>query len=124
MTIDTLHAGQVAALLTVNVQNAASGARLDAWIDFNADGDWNDAVEQIFGDFVFSGQQVLPFNVPANATERWLRLRGSGSAPRAGCHPTGLADDGEVEDYAVDILEGPRGESSRRQRQRQCYRAA
>src|SRR5262249_19509835 len=31
----------------VVVQNAPAGARLDAWIDFNGDGDWSDPGEQI-----------------------------------------------------------------------------
>ena len=39
--------GQLDASVTVRVQNAPSGARLDAWIDFNADGSWGGPFEQI-----------------------------------------------------------------------------
>ena len=69
----TLRAEQTGVLLTVNVQNAASGARLDGWIDFNADGDWNDAGEQVFGQLVFSGETILAFSVPAAPIRAHIR---------------------------------------------------
>ena len=43
----TIMVGQLDASMTVNVQNAPSGAKLDAWIDFNADGSWGGPWEQI-----------------------------------------------------------------------------
>ena len=57
-----LVAGQMA---TVDV-TASAGAMLDAWIDFNGDGDWDDAGEQIFNDeAVTTGVNHLSFAVPA-----------------------------------------------------------
>ena len=43
----TIMVGQLDASVTVNVQNAPGGAKLDAWIDFNGDGSWGGPFEQI-----------------------------------------------------------------------------
>ena len=46
---------------TVNVVAAASGL-LSAWLDFNGDGDWTDAGEQVFQDlWVAAGTNSLSF---------------------------------------------------------------
>ena len=52
-----------------NVTVTASVAgKLDAWIDFNSDGDWNDAGEKIFDSrSLIAGANALSFAVPANA---------------------------------------------------------
>ncbi|MDD5094246.1 MAG: MopE-related protein [Dehalococcoidia bacterium] len=91
------------AQIDVSLTNAAGGpAFLDAWIDWNADGDWIDSGEQIFN------AQPLPnslpvvnsfiINVPADAAKQLtfsrFRLSSTGGLP-----PTGGAQDGEVEDY-------------------------
>ena len=81
-------------------------AKLDAWIDFNDDGDWLDAGEQIFTSAnVVAGQNMLGFTVPANAvagtTGARFRLSTAGSLL-----PTGAALDGEVEDYLLTIVAG------------------
>jgi hypothetical protein len=80
---------------------------LNAWIDFNADGDWDDAGEQIFVDEALAGgTNALSFPVPAGAmpgdTYARFRLDSGG-----GLTPYGLADDGEVEDYLVAIVPEP-----------------
>jgi hypothetical protein len=83
--------------------SAWAGGRLDAWIDFNADGDWYDAGEQIFTSFPLqAGKNTLTFNVPAEATlgETYARFRLSRAG---GLTPTGPAQDGEVEDYPVSV---------------------
>jgi hypothetical protein len=52
---------------------ASQSGLLDAWIDFNRDGDWDDADEQIFDSVGVSGvMSLLPFTVPvgANAVKR------------------------------------------------------
>ena len=86
---------------------ASAAGKLDAWIDFNADGDWDDTGEQIFTDTpVTTGVNQLSFPVPVSATlgttSARFRLSTTG-----GLSPTGLATDGEVEDEQVEILEGP-----------------
>ena len=61
-----IQVGALDAQVTVNVQNAPSGAKLDGWIDFNADGNWGLAEERIFsGVDVVEGDNVLTFDVPA-----------------------------------------------------------
>jgi hypothetical protein len=89
---------------TTNITVRASVAgKLDAWIDFNRDGDWDDAGEQIFASRnVNAGLNTLGIAVPANATlgESFARFRFSTAG---GLAPTGLANNGEVEDYLVEI---------------------
>ena len=86
---------------------ASGPGLLNAWVDFNADGDWADAGEQIFTDqALVSGVNPLSFAVPAGATlgTTFARFRFS---TNSGLAPNGYATDGEVEDSAVEILEGP-----------------
>lgn len=90
-----------AAQLTVTA--AAGGGLLDAWIDFNADGDLGDPGEQIFtNQALAAGANPLSYSVPCTAvtgtTYARFRLSSAGSLG-----PTGTAADGEVEDYAINI---------------------
>jgi hypothetical protein len=85
---------------------ASQSGSLDAWIDFSGDGDWNDTGEQIATSFaVNAGTNTLSFTTPGGAvpgdTAARFRLSSGG-----GLSPTGQADDGEVEDYIVTILDG------------------
>ncbi|WP_339727089.1 GEVED domain-containing protein [uncultured Gimesia sp.] len=78
---------------------------LQGWIDFNGDGDWDDVGEQITTDeFLTSGVHTIQFAVPSGAAfvvgETFARFRFSS---QAGLGVTGLAPDGEVEDYRVDL---------------------
>ncbi len=90
----------------VDVSVTASGAGLlSAWVDFNADGDWDDAGEQVFADTPLSpGLNTLEIAVPLAAAPggTFARFRVSTDS---GLAPTGLASDGEVEDYAVTLFE-------------------
>jgi uncharacterized protein (TIGR03118 family) len=108
--LSPLVAGGTAAV-RVNVQGApAGGALLDAWIDFNVNGSWLDAGEQIFASaHVVNGDNVLTFGVPAAAavgaqTFTFARFRLSTAG---GLAPTGQAADGEVEDYRVALMPAP-----------------
>ena len=95
----TIRVGQLDAGVTVNVQNAPSGAKLDAWMDFNGDGSWGGPGEQIFASqAVVNGDNALTFDVPSWALSgtTYARLRLS-TAGALGV--TGSASDGEVEDY-------------------------
>lgn len=93
--------------VTLDVE-VSQDARLDAWFDFNADGDWIDLLdgntvpEQIFANFALTaGTNHLSFAVPAEAvagTFTYARFRVSTAG---GLDLTGFAPDGEVEDYAV-----------------------
>jgi len=84
------------------------GGLLDAWIDFNGDGSWAQAGDEVFGSVPLTGGGVngLSFLVPATATPNistYARFRFSKGG---GLSYRGLAPDGEVEDYLVRI--GPR----------------
>ncbi|MEZ5476645.1 MAG: GEVED domain-containing protein [Thiolinea sp.] len=101
VTIPALSAGQAA---TINVTIAGSGY-LNSWIDWNGDGDFADAGEQVATDLQDSNADgIIPVtvNVPANATvsPTYARFRWSIGT---GAGPAGWASYGEVEDYAVTI---------------------
>ncbi|MBU2649426.1 MAG: hypothetical protein KKA81_00695, partial [Bacteroidetes bacterium] len=88
---------------SVDVTASANGF-LNAWIDFNQDGDWADPNEQIFTDQMLSASvNNLNFNVPATALSgnSFARFRFN---TQGGLSFIGHAADGEVEDYMV-ILE-------------------
>jgi hypothetical protein len=89
----------------VQVLPSADGF-IDAWVDFNADGDWTDPGEQIFASAaVASPNTVLTFGVPAGSLlgPTFARFRFSTAG---GLGPKGYAPDGEVEDQGVVIVEG------------------
>jgi len=78
---------------------------LNAWMDFNADGDWADAGEQIFTNVLLSaGANSRNFTVPAAAQTgpTFARFRFTTNV-LTGATPTGLLNNGEVEDYEVNI---------------------
>ena len=75
---------------------------LERWIDFNGDGDWSDAGEQVFQDQSAGRRHewsvVAQFQPMPAPWSRMLRFRVS---TQSGLMPSGLAGDGEVEDYAA-----------------------
>ncbi|HIF9268452.1 TPA: GEVED domain-containing protein [Photobacterium damselae] len=94
--------------ITVNVVEdsgrTSTGQRLYAWLDFNLDGDWDDAGEQVVADTSAAiGNNSYSVPIPAGAVVgySYLRVR---LCSDVGCDsPIGLANDGEVEDYRVLI---------------------
>ncbi|MCP4886424.1 MAG: hypothetical protein GY904_07405 [Planctomycetaceae bacterium] len=99
-----------AATASIRVE-ASSAATLDAWIDWNQDGDWNDTGEQIFvNQSLVAGFNHLSLPVPATATPGSTGARYRLSTQRD-LGPTGLAADGEVEDYQISVLDGSRAPS-------------
>jgi len=81
----------------------SSEGRLDAWFDFNGNGNFSDPGEQIFTSQPLNpGTNVLQFVVPTAAAPRetFARFRLS---RQGGLRFDGPAPDGEVEDYAVSI---------------------
>ncbi len=86
--------------------DASQAGKLDAWIDFNQDGDWDDPGEQVHQSVdVSDGANLLAYVVPdgsiAGTTFARLRLSSAG-----GLAATGAAPDGEVEDYQMTIQDG------------------
>ncbi|MCK5738476.1 hypothetical protein KAH55_04815, partial [bacterium] len=93
---------------TIAVDGGPSGGELDAWIDFNGNGQFDHPTELLTGATIIlvAGANVVPINVPVTAvpgiTYARFRLSTAGSLP-----PDGPADDGEVEDYTVEIGQQP-----------------
>ena len=82
----------------------SSGAGfVNAWIDYNLDGDWDDADEQVFiNQFVTPGVNNLSITAPAGALtgNAFARFR---LTTIPGYSYFGMAPDGEVEDYLIPI---------------------
>lgn len=100
----SLHIGQIDARLEVDVRNVDSTARIDAWIDFNADGHFGGKGEQIaISAAVVEGTNVIEFDIPAwvASGQTYARVRLSTSG---GLGVIGNAPDGEVEDHLIEIL--------------------
>jgi PKD repeat protein len=77
---------------------------LNMWMDLNRDGDWSDDGEHLINDILLEpGRRVISLSLPSTASpgETWSRFRLS-TKRRLSC--TGLAKDGEVEDYRVNIV--------------------
>ncbi|UTZ29231.1 LruC domain-containing protein [Vibrio campbellii] len=88
----------------INVTASTSGY-LSAWFDWNRDGDFNDASEQVFTDEMLSaGNNSLPFVVSTAATPgaSWSRFRFS---QQTGLNYYGGSTSGEVEDHPIIITD-------------------
>ncbi len=94
-------------ITTIQVMASVQGY-LDAWMDFDLDGTWAGTDEHIFTiEPLNPGLNTLTFVVPANAVagQSYLRFRfRNNDAPLT---YTGPADNGEVEDYSVQVIEIP-----------------
>jgi len=97
--------GQTAAVTVTVSLGTNSPGLLQGWIDFNRDGDWADAGEQVFKNRTLgAGVHALSVEVPTTA------LPGTTYARFRYGHEKDLSyvgtsySDGEVEDYRVDIL--------------------
>jgi hypothetical protein len=97
------------AALNVLLDNAAE-AKVDAWIDFNRNGVWEPSEKILNSVTVDQPMQTLNYNLPAGLVpgDTYARVRISSGG---GLLPTGLATDGEVEDYKVSIASPPIVES-------------
>lgn len=82
---------------------ASTNGFLNGWLDFDQNGSWSDAGEQVVTDLaVTSGLNAVSFAIPAGAAvgSTYARFRLSSVS---GLSFTGIASDGEVEDYAFVI---------------------
>jgi hypothetical protein len=96
------------------VNDVVPFAVLDAWIDFNRDGDWLDANEHVLANVILNKSAVdqsgtitfrnltVPSSAVPGVTYARFRLSASG-----GLSATGEAAAGEVEDYRVVISVNP-----------------
>lgn len=100
----TIHQGE-----NINISVTAVGlGRLNAWVDWNGDGDFSDAGEQVASNVVGSDETLnLTVTVPTDAiisAPTFARFRFS---PGTLSSSTGSAIGGEVEDYQLNILCAP-----------------
>ncbi len=85
---------------------ASRAGVIDAWVDFNQDGDWSDPGEKILDRApVNAGVNNLVFRASSQAIVGFTYARFRVST-LGGLEPFGLASDGEVEDYRVEIISG------------------
>lgn len=97
---------------TVTVVSSHDSVYLSAWIDYNQNGSWSDAGEQVFADQALTaGNNVLNLTIPAELVEgtRYARFR---VTTHLGQPIDGPSLDGEVEDYAVLIAADADGDGS------------
>ncbi|HEY63415.1 MAG TPA: hypothetical protein G4O02_02480 [Caldilineae bacterium] len=80
---------------------------LNAWFDFDGDGNWQDSGEWVFVDkSLTAGISKLCFIVPASATTDkrvYARFRFTQDDPNGALSYDGLWHNGEVEDYWVEV---------------------
>ncbi|MFT3746473.1 MAG: MBG domain-containing protein [Pyrinomonadaceae bacterium] len=89
--------------------NSSGAGFVNAWVDFNRDGDWADAGEQVLTNLaVAAGNNSANLPVPAAASigTSFARFRLT-SASVASPSPSGSLPDGEVEDFQVTIVPIP-----------------
>ncbi len=94
-----------AATATVDVRlGGQSRGFLQAWIDFNKDGDFNDPGEKVITDLrLGEGVHTISLPIPANALTGPTQARFRYGWER-GMGPNGFGSAGEVEDYTVNIF--------------------
>ena len=87
----------------VSVKGGDTAGLLNAWIDFNQNGKFDDS-EQVLNDYSLASNanQHITISVPSNAENglTWARFR---VASDSGIQAVGGAADGEVEDYQVSV---------------------
>jgi hypothetical protein len=83
---------------------ASTNGHLNVWMDFNGNGDWSDPGEQVFdGTPLVPGTNELAFRIPAMASNGYSYARFRFGS-QAGLSYTGLAENGEVEDYLIMLV--------------------
>ena len=108
MTMNLLRAADSASNYDLVISGVTGGnPNVNAWIDFNADGDFADAGEQILTNDTSNGNGThnYSFTPPATAAvgNSYMRVRISTAALPTTDGFKGSADDGEVEDYLVAL---------------------
>lgn len=89
----------------IKVIASTGDALFNGWIDFNGNGSWADSLEHVFADLnLVAGVNYLAFITPdfAKPGMTFARFRFS---HQPALSYTGFAFDGEVEDYAVQVIQ-------------------
>lgn len=83
---------------------ASEDSFLDGFVDFNSDGDFDDAGEKVLDSvFLAAGVNLFSITTPASAIATDLTHARFRVSELGGLDATGFADNGEVEDYAITI---------------------
>ena len=104
-TAVTVQAGTTLTLEYTVTTNGSNNPVLNAWLDINQDGDFDDAGEQVATDMaVIQGVNEVTVDIPSVATAGtyYGRVRVCSDATTCST-PGGTATDGEVEDYTVSV---------------------
>ncbi|MCD6365951.1 MAG: PKD domain-containing protein [Bacteroidales bacterium] len=92
--------------VTVTIEHVYGSDQVYAWVDWNLDGDFDDAGENVFNSST-NGQSSYSFtiNVPSTASQgnTRLRIRLNDSQYGPNSTPCGASDYGEVEDYTLAV---------------------
>lgn len=96
----------------LGVKTNISGSKLMAWADFNQDGDFSDADENLLNGAISSNLiQEYPIQIPANASSGNCRLRIAAIAATSTITGTNPCADGpyatgEIEEYSLSLTTG------------------
>ena len=101
----TLTIGQ-ATDLTVSIGHSYDSDQILAWIDWNADGDFEDANEEVYASANGQGPFTTSITPPAgtNVGTTRMRIRLNDTSYNSNTTPCGESNYGEVEDYSVQVL--------------------
>ena len=92
---------------TGSAEITSSGAGfINAWVDIDGSGTWQPSEQILTNVAVVAGVNLLTFTLPAppaNAPVSFSSIARFRLSTQANLQPTGVADDGEVEDYAMNI---------------------
>ena len=93
---------------SVTIANSYTTDQVLIWIDWNMDGDFADAGENVFtsatGQGPFTGNITVPIGISTGSTRMRVRLHDTNTSYSPNATPCGDSGYGEVEDYTVNIL--------------------
>ena len=92
--------------MTVTISTPFPSDQVLVWIDFNKNGSFADAGEQVYvsaqGNGPHTGNITIPTATPLGSTRMRIRMHDAGAGPNA--TPCGNSTYGQVEDYTVNFL--------------------
>jgi hypothetical protein len=90
---------------TITVNNNFTSDQVLIWCDWNRDGDFVDAGENVYSSVLggaYSGSFVIPTTASIGAVR--MRIRLTDTASGANTTPCGVSSYGEVEDYTLNVV--------------------
>ena len=90
--------------ISINFGRAYYNDTVAGWVDWNHDGDFTDANEEVFLRDVQNITETCTITVPDDALPGFTRLRIRNKHDTNDISPCGVTNLGEVEDYAIEVL--------------------